>query len=186
MLLYIKNMVCSRCKMAVEAELINQGFHPKRVDLGEVEILEEIDLVQRQTLEMALLRCGFSLIDNRKGRIIEKVKNLLTQLVQEQHIELKQNLSDYLSERMTLDYTYLSNLYTHEEGRTIEHYFISQKIEKVKELLMYDELTLSQIADKLNYSSVAYLSTQFKRVTGMTPSSFKKTKADKRTPIDSL
>jgi len=172
--------------MTVEGELLRHGFHPTSVRLGEVEIEEELNEFQRQELNDGLQKFNFSLIDDRKGRIVERVKNLLVELIQEENSDLRQNLSAYLSEKFNLDYTYLSSLYTALEGSTIEQYFIAQRIEKVKELLVYDELTLSEIADKLNYSSVAYLSSQFKRVVGLTPTHFKKLKSDKRIPIDLL
>lgn len=179
-------MVCTRCKMTVEAELKHQGFHPKSVALGEVEIEEELTDIQRKALDDALAQYGFSLINDRKGRIVERVKTLIVELIQESNSDLKQNLSTYLSDKFNLDYTYLSSLYTQIEGSTIEQFYITQRIEKVKELLVYDELSLSEIADRLNYSSVAYLSSQFRRVVGLTPSHFKKVKSDKRIPIDQL
>lgn len=179
-------MVCSRCKMVVKSELEKFGLHTIAVELGEVEITETLEKIEKEKLDVLLKSFGFELIDDKKSRIIEKVKNLVIKLVQEQNNELKINLSIYLSDNLHQDYNYISQLFTQVEGTTIEQYFILQKIEKVKELLVYDELTLSQIAFQFNYSSVAYLSNQFKKITGLTPSHFKQLKAIKRTPIEQL
>lgn len=186
MKLYIRNMVCGRCKMVVKAELEKQKLHTTQVDLGEIEIEEELNAAQRKKLNDALLKLGFEIIDSKKSKIIERVKRLIITLVQQDKAYLKKNLSDYLSDKLNLDYNYMSNLFTEVEGTTIEQYFISQKIEKVKELLVYDELSLSEIAFELNYSSVAHLSKQFKKVTGLSPSHFKSLKEKKRSPIEML
>jgi len=186
MKLFIKNMVCSRCKMLVKYELEKFGLHPVIVQLGEVEITETLNNTKKEQLNKLLKSFGFELIDDKKSRTIEKIKNLIIKLVQEQNNELDINLSTYLSNSIHQDYNQLSHLFTQVEGTTIEQYFILQKIEKVKELLVYDELTLSQIADKLHYSSIAYLSNQFKKITGLTPTHFRQLKVNKRTPIEEL
>lgn len=166
MKLYIKNMVCNRCKMVVKSELEKLGLRPLAVDLGEVEIADELEGYQRQDIHAALQKFGFALLDDKKSVIIERVKNLLVDLVQNKNNQLKTNLSDYLSRELNHDYTYITNLFTQVEGTTIEQYFIAQKIERVKELLVYGELTLSEISYQLNYSSVSHLGKQFKKVTG--------------------
>lgn len=183
---YIKNMVCERCNMVVNSELEKLGLHVLSVNLGEIELLEELTPTQKNLLDNKLQALGFSLIDDKKSRLIEQIKRIIIELVHHNNSELKVNLSDYLISQLPFDYNYISNLFSEIEGRTIENYFISQKIERVKELLLYDELTLSEIAFRLNYSSVAHLSGQFKKVTGMTPSIFKTIKTEKRKPLDSL
>lgn len=179
-------MVCSRCKMVVKDELIKQGLHPMEVELGEVEISEELGKEQLAKLDVSLQQYGFALIDDKRSRVIEKVKTLIVDLVQHKDGNLDVNLSDYLSSKLHHDYTYISNLFTQVEGTTIEKYFIAQKIERVKELLVYDELSLSEIANQLNYSSVAHLSAQFKKTTGLTPSHFRNLKDKKRKPLEEL
>lgn len=179
-------MVCNRCKMVVASELEKLGFPPVSVDLGEVTLAKEISESDKQLIDQTLEPFGFSLIDDRKSRIIEKIKTLIVDLVHQQGVELKTNLSDYLSSQLHHDYSYLSNLFSEVEGTTIEKFFISQKIERVKELLVYDELTLSEIAFQMNYSSVAHLSNQFKKVTGLTPSHFKNIGIRKRKPLDEV
>lgn len=184
--IYIKNMVCNRCIMVVKNELQKLGIDPVNVVLGEVTLEQELSAEQRAALEAAFNELGFALIDDRKSQLIEKIKTLIVALVHQDNNELKTNLSDYLSSQLHHDYTYISNLFSEVEGTTIEKYFIAQKIERVKELLVYDELTLSEIAYQLNYSSVAHLSNQFKKVTGLTPSHFKHIKAEKRKPLDKI
>lgn len=186
MKLFIKNMVCNRCKMVVKNELEKLGHEPVSVELGEVEIKGDLSAEEKENLSTALQNLGFDLIDDKKSRMIERIKNLIVELVHQNHSELKTNLSEYLSAQLHHDYASLSNLFSEVEGTTIEKYFIAQKIEKVKELLVYDELSLSEIADRLNYSSVAYLSSQFKRVTGLTPSHFKNIKGIKRKSLDEV
>ncbi len=186
MKLYIKNMVCSRCKMVVKAQLENMGLHPLSVQLGEVEIEGELSKEKLLQLDTTLKALGFELIDNKKSKTIEKIKNAIVTLVHHSDPDIKTNLSSFITSQIHLDYNYLSNLFSEVEGTTIEKYFISQRIEKVKELLVYDELTLSEIAAKLGYSSVAYLSNQFKKVTGFTPSYFKSLKEYKRKNIEEL
>ncbi len=186
MKLYIKNMVCRRCKMAVAHELIQLGIDPVSVELGEVELRQPIDIDAKQALSGRLYGMGFELIDDKKSQTIGRIKALIIDLVHWRHNDLKTNLSRYLSDELAQDYSALSHLFSEVEGTTIEQFFIVQKIEKVKELLTYDELSLSQIAYMLNYSSVAYLSNQFKKVTGFSPSYFKKLKDRKRRQIDEL
>ncbi|MFV5684123.1 helix-turn-helix domain-containing protein [Flavobacterium sp. GB2R13] len=183
---YIKNMVCDRCKMVVKAELEKIEIFPVSVELGEVELLENFKDNQKQDLEKKLQSLGFELLEDKTTITIEKVKCLIVNLVHHQNNELKTNLSSYLSEQLGQDYNTLSNLFSEVQGTTIEHYFIAQKIEKVKELLMYKELTLSEIAIKLNYSDVAHLSNQFKKITGVTPTHFKQLKENNRLQIDGL
>ncbi len=186
MTLYIKNMVCSRCKMVVKSEFEKLGLQTISVELGEVELQEPITENQKEVLLKNLQALGFDLIDDKKSKTIEKIKNLIIDLVHHKNNELKTNLSDYLAQNLHQDYNTLSNLFSEVENTTIEKYFISQKIEKVKELLIYNELSLSEIADILNYSNVAHLSNQFKKITGFTPTYFKKLKDKKRIQIENL
>lgn len=179
-------MVCDRCIMVVSEQLLKLGIEPVSVTLGEVVLKQEINGQQKQALGAVLQGLGFALIDDKKSRLIEQIKTLIVALVHHQQEGLKTNLSEYLSTRLNIDYNYLSTLYSEVEGSTIEKYYIAQKIEKVKELLEYDELSLSQIAHQLNYSSVAYLSNQFKKVTGFTPSQFKSSREHQRKPLDKL
>jgi AraC-like DNA-binding protein len=172
--------------MVVKAELENKGLRPLSVELGEVEIEGEPSKDKILQLDTALKALGFELIDNKKSQIIEKIKNAIITLVHHSERNINTNLSELIISKVGHDYNYLSNLFSEVEGTTIEKYFISQKIEKVKELLVYDELTLSEIAYKLNYSSVAYLSNQFKKVTGFTPTHFKQLKEIKRKQIEDL
>jgi len=184
--LFIKNMVCNRCIMVVQNELEKLGLDAKNIKLGEVILSKEITSLEKENLSKTLEPLGFEVIDDKKGRIIEKIKNIIIDLVHHQDSDVKTNLSDVLSDKLHHDYNYLSNLFSEVEGTTIEKYFIAQKVEKVKELLVYDELSLSEIVNRLNYSSVAYLSNQFKKVTGLTPSHFKQIKEDKRKPLDKV
>lgn len=186
MKLYIKNMVCNRCKMVVRTEMENAGLQVLSVELGEVEIPGSLSESEKNAIRIRLQAFGFDLINDKKSRIIEKIKNEIVELVHYTRESPKLNLSDHLSQKLHQDYSSLSNLFSDVEGTTIEHYVISQKIEKVKELLVYDELSLSQIADQMNYSSVAHLSNQFKKVTGFSPSHFRKLKDKKRNPLEEL
>ena len=188
--LHIKNMVCNRCIMVVKQELERQGFHPEKVALGEATITED-HLTDKQisSLDSALVNLGFERIDDRKARLIESIKNTIIQRIHHtEELDLRLNWSDVLSEEMHYEYNYLSNLFSGVEGITLEQYIIRQKIEKVKELLLYDELNLSQIAHRLGYSSVAHLSAQFKKITGFTPSELKKSRQldQARKPLDSV
>jgi AraC-like DNA-binding protein len=186
MQLYIKNMVCSRCKMVVKAELEKLGLHTVSVDLGKVEIVENSIENQKQQLEETFKLLGFQLLDDKISKTVERIKNLIIDLVHHQITVLKTNLSQYLADNLQQDYQSISNLFSEAEGCTIEKYFINQKTEKIKELLIYNELNLSQIAFRLHYSSVAHLSNQFKKVTGHSPSYFKHLKQNERKPIDEL
>ncbi len=179
-------MVCRRCITAVDKVITDAGYHVQHIDLGEVMISEEPNNKALEQLDYILKQLGFELIDDRRSRIIEKIKNLIVHLVHHSDGPLELNISDYLTREMNYDYKYLSNLFSEVEGNTIEHFFISQKIEKIKELLTYDEKSLKEIAFKLGYSSAAYLSSQFKKHTGFTPGHFKAVKANKRTFIDNL
>ena len=188
MKIYIKNMVCDRCIMAVENELKNLKIKPKSIELGEVD-LGDNDLSKEllAVLSERLNKIGFELIDDKKSKIIERIKTFIIEQVHYQNHQENINLSTSLSEDLHYDYNYLSNLFSSIEGITIEQFHIQQKIERVKELLVYDELSLSEIAFQLGYSSVAYISNQFKKVTGLTPSYFKKLKDNKqRKAIDKL
>ena len=186
MKLYIKNMVCSRCKMVVKSVFENMGINPIAVELGEVELKNDIQENQKQELLKKLREIGFDLIDDKKSKTIDKIKTLIIDLVQNKNNDLKTNLSDYISQELHQDYNTLSNLFSEVENTTIEKYFINQKIEKVKELIIYDELSLSEIAYSLNYSSVSHLSNQFKKITGFSPTYFKNLKSLKRRQIEDL
>lgn len=179
-------MVCSRCKMVVKSELEKLGLHLIAVELGIVKIEETLDDSFLNVVNTSLKKFGFAVIDDKKDKIIERIKNLIIELVHYHNNDLNINLSVYLSTALLQDYNSLSKLFSEEENMTIEHYFISQKIEKVKELLTYNELTLSEIADQLNYSTVAYLSNQFKKTTGFTPSYFKNLKIQERSNLEDL
>lgn len=186
MKLFIKNMVCDRCIMVVESELEKLGLNPTSVTLGEATVAEDISESDRTRVKDRLHSLGFELIDDKKDRLIDQIKTLIINLVHYNKEGLKVNLSDYLSDHIHLEYNYISNIFSEEEGITIEKYFIAQKIERVKELLVYDELSLSEIAFQLNYSSVAHLSSQFKKTTGITPSQFKKAESKNRKPLDKV
>jgi len=172
--------------MVVKSEFEKLGLQPISVELGEVELTDEINDNQKEVLLKNLQALGFDLIDDKKTKTVERIKNLIVDLVHHKNNDLKINLSEYLSENLNQDYNSLSNLFSEIENTTIEKYFISQKIEKVKELLIYNELSLSEIADILNYSNVAHLSNQFKKITGFTPTSFKQSKDKMRIQIENL
>lgn len=184
--LFIKNMVCYRCKMVVGKILKQHHIETNYIELGEIELTNSINAEQLQILKEELEEVGFELIDDKRSKLIEQIKTVIIQLIHQENGELKVNLSDYLAEKTAFDYKYISNLFSEMEGQTIEKYFIQQKIEKVKELMIYDELSLSEIAFQLNYSSVAHLSAQFKKVTGLTPSVFKQLNNYKRKAIDKI
>lgn len=179
-------MVCSRCKMVVKSVFENMGINPIAVELGEVELKNDIQENEKQELLKKLREIGFDLIDDKKSKTIDKIKTLIIDLVQNKNNDLKTNLSDYISQELHQDYNTLSNLFSEVENTTIEKYFINQKIEKVKELIIYDELSLSEIAYSLNYSSVSHLSNQFKKITGFSPTYFKNLKSIKRRQIEDL
>lgn len=186
MKLLIKNMVSLRCKMIVKSELENLGLHFKTVDLGEVEMAEEIPPPVKEALKTALQKYGFELMEDKKSILIEKIKNIIVEMIHYSEEPPVLNFSAFLSEKLAYDYNYLSNLFSEVKGITIEHYIIAHKIERAKELLIYDELTLTEIAEKLHYSSVAHLSNQFKKVTGLTPSFFKKMKHKRDITLENL
>jgi AraC-like DNA-binding protein len=162
--------------MIVKSELENLGLHPIIVELGEVTIMEDITGDMQDTFRKSLLKYGFELLEDKKSILIERIKNIIVEMIHYSDEPPLLNFSSFLSEKMNYDYNYLSNLFSEVKGTTIEHYIISHKIEKAKELLIYNELSLTEIADKLHYSSVAHLSNQFKKVTGLTPTFFKKMK----------
>ena len=186
MKLYIKYMVSIRCKLLVKAELKNLGLHFIVVELGEVEIMEQISPIQREQLKLALAQSGLELMDDQKANLIEKIKKVIIEMVHYEDELPRIKNSEYISEKLNYDYTYLANLFSEVAGLTIEHYIIEHKIERVKELLMYDELNLTQISYKMNYSSVAHLSNQFKKVTGLTPSHFKQLKDKRRKSLEDI
>jgi AraC-like DNA-binding protein len=179
-------MVSNRCKLAVKEELKKLGLHFIVVDLGEVEIMENLTLEQRADVKTALLNTGFELMDDKRAVLIEKIKNTIIEMVHHSDEIVKVNFSDYLSQKLKYDYTYLANLFSEVQGTTIEQFIISHKIERIKELIIYDELNITEIAWKMNYSSVAHLSHQFKKVTGLSPSHFKQLKVKRRSPIEEV
>ncbi|WP_256013883.1 helix-turn-helix domain-containing protein [Desertivirga xinjiangensis] len=172
--------------MVVKQELKKLGLHFIIVNLGEVEVLEDIRPDQKQDFKIALAKFGLELMDDKKSILIERIKNVVIELIHYTDEELKVNFSDHLSEKLNYDYTYLANLFSEVEGTTIEHFIIIHKIEKVKELLVYDELSLKEISYKLHYSSVAHLSNQFKKITGLTTSHFKRLKNYRRSGLVDL
>jgi len=179
-------MVSLRCKMAVGSALKNLKVPYTELELGEAEIQEDISAEQMDTLKAALLRSGLELMDDKKAMLIEKIKNVIIEMVHYADELPKTNFSNYLSEKLNHNYTYLANLFSEVKGMTIEHYIIVHKIEKVKELIIYDELSLTDIACKMHYSSVGHLSNQFKKITGLTPTFFKKLKYKKRTSLEDM
>jgi len=179
-------MVSTRCKMVVKEELLKLGLHFILVDLGEVDVMENISAEQREQLRMALHTSGLELMDDKRAILIEKIKNAVIQMVHYSDETIKTNFSDYLSEKLNHNYTYLANLFSEVQGTTIEQFIISHKIERIKELMIYGELNITEIAWKMNYSSVAHLSNQFKKVTGLSPSHFKQLKDKRRSPIEEI
>lgn len=179
-------MVCDRCKRVVREEMEGLGFELSRVDLGEIETVTEPDASGIQKIRDMLTANGFELLDDRKNVLVEQIKTLIIEEVQmlKGNKSESMNFSDYLSQKTGYDYSYISNLFSMETGQPIEQYVIAQKIEKIKEWLTYNELSLSEMAWKLSYSSVAHLSNQFKKVTGITPGEFKKTHTMNRNAID--
>lgn len=184
--IYIKYMVSIRCKMIVKSALEKLGLIYGMVDLGEVEIKGGVSSSQIKALRAILLAAGLELMDDKKAILIERIKNVIVEMVHYADELPQAKNSNFISDKLQLDYTYLSNIFSEVTGTTIEHFIISHKIEKVKELLLYNELNLTEISYRLNYSSVAHLSTQFKKVTGLTPSYFKKLKDKKRTPLEDV
>ncbi|MDT8323153.1 MAG: AraC family transcriptional regulator [Bacteroidota bacterium] len=186
MKLYIKYMVSIRCKMAVKATLDALEIPYGVVDLGEVEITGSISAEQRDLLRAALLKAELELMDDRKAILIERIKNTIIEMVHYSDALPKTRNSTYIAEKLDHDYTYLANLFSETTGTTIEQFVIAHKIERAKELLLYDELNLTEISYLLNYSSVAHLSMQFKKVTGLTPTFFKKLKKKRRETLENL
>jgi len=179
-------MVCIRCKMVVKTELAKLGLHFTLVELGEVEILENISTEQHDQFKVALLKSGLELMDDKKSVLIQRIKNVIIELAHYSEEPLQIKFSEYLSQKLNHDYTYLANLFSEVQGTTIEQFYISHKIERVKELLVYDELNLTEIAYLMHYSSVSHLSNQFKKVTGLTPSHFKALKDKRRNMLENL
>ncbi len=186
MKLFIRYMVSIRCKMVVKSELDKLGLHYTTVELGEVEVRENISSAQRRLLSAGLKATGLELMDDKKSMLIEKIKNVIIETIHYSDEALKVNFSDHLSDKLGYDYTYLANLFSEVESTTIEHFIIKHKIARVKELLVYDELTLTEIAFQLHYSSVAHLSNQFKKVTGLTPTFFRNLKHKRLTGIENI
>lgn len=184
--LFIKYMVSLRCKMVVKSELDKLGLHYTKVELGEAEVMEDINEEQYKQLKDGLLQSGLELMDDQKSILIERIKNAIVEMIHYADELPKINFSEYISDKLKHDYTYLANLFSEVTGITIEHYIIAHKIERVKELLLYDELNLTEISYKLNYSSVAHLSNQFKKVTGLTPTFFKNLKNKRLPALDDI
>ncbi len=179
-------MVSLRCKMIVKEELQKLGLKYVVIDLGVVEVMEDITQDQRELLKANLLRSGLELLDDKRSILIEKIKNVITELIHYSDELPRVNYSDYISENLGYDYTYLSNIFSEVKGTTIQQFIIINKIERVKELLLYDELNLTEIAHKLHYSSVAHLSNQFKKITGLSPSFFKQLKQKRKSNLENL
>jgi AraC-like DNA-binding protein len=172
--------------MAVKQELKKLGLHFIVVDLGEVEVMEKLSLQQLEQLKSALLDSGLELMDDKRAVLIERIKNAIVEMVHYTDELIKTNFSTYLSKKLDHDYTYLANLFSEVQGTTIEQFIISHKVERIKELIIYGELNITEIAAKMNYSSVAHLSNQFKKVTGLSPSHFKQLKDKRRNPIEEI
>jgi len=186
MKLYIKNMVCIRCQMVVKAELEKLNIPYTYVKIGEANTIGEISQEQSEQLNIGLKKSGLLLMDDKRSILVEKIKSAIIELVHYTDDQIKVNLSDYLSEQLNHDYTYMANLFSEVKGTTIEKFYLTHKIERVKELIVYDELNLSEIAYKMHYSSVAHLSNQFKKYTGLTPSHFKKLKHKRRDTLEDV
>jgi len=181
-------MVSNRCKIAVKEALRKLGLHFIVVDLGEVDIMETLTNQQHEDLKIALHSSGLELMDDKRAVLIEKIKNAIVEMVHhaEDNEIVKTNFSDYLSKKLDYDYTYLANLFSEVQGTSIEQFLIAHKIERIKELIIYDELSITEIAWKMNYSSVAHLSNQFKKMTGLSPIHFKQLKNKRRSPIEEI
>lgn len=184
--IFIKHMVSMRCKLKVKEELSNLGIEFLSIDLGRVELIDELKPEIHDQLKKNLLDSGLELMDDKKMILVERVKNVIIKMIHESEDLPKENYSDYISEQLDYDYTYISNVFTELKGITIQQYIINNKIERVKELLLYDELNLTEISYKLHYSSGAHLSNQFKKVTGITPSYFKKLKLRRKVSLENL
>ena len=186
MKLFVKNMVCNRCIFVVQSQLEQLGFELVEVKLGEIQFTKSLDESEKLLISDRLESFGFELLSEKNAQLIEKIKTVLIDLIQNQNNDITSNLSDYLMQHLHMDYSKLSNLFSAIEGISIEKYFINLRIEKVKEFIFYDELSLSEIANVLHFSSVAHLSNQFKKVTGFSPSYFKNMKNRKRIQLDNL
>ena len=187
MKLSIKNMVCQRCIMVVKQELEKHYLTADTIQLGEITFKEDLSEEQITLLKNGLFVHGFEVLDDRKAMIIEKVKNIIVTIIHSnEEVDIKRNFSDIIAQQIPIDYNYISSIFSTTEGITIEQFIILQRIERVKELLVYNELSLSEIAYKLGYSNVQHLSTQFKKITGLTPSHFKLVKENKRKSLDQL
>lgn len=179
-------MVSNRCKMMVKESLKKLGLHFIVVDLGVVEIMENLSTEQRKVLKEDLIDAGLELMDDKRAMLIEKIKNVIIEMVHYSDELPKTNFSDFISQKLDHDYTYLANLFSEVQGTTIEQFIILHKTERIKELIIYGEMNITEIANKMNYSSVAHLSTQFKKVTGLSPSHFKQLKDKRRSPIEEI
>ncbi len=179
-------MVCIRCQMVVRSELEKLGLESNDVKIGEANIKDQVPEEILEQLDVALRKSGLQLMDNKKSILVETIKSAIIELVHYTDDQIKVNLSDYLSEKLNHDYTYIANLFSEVKGITIEKFYLNHKIEKVKELIVYDELNLSEIAYKMHYSSVAHLSNQFKKITGLTPSHFKALKNKRRDTLENV
>ena len=186
MKIYIKYMVSLRCKMMVKDELKKLGIKYANLELGTVELLEDITSEQRIALKQNLMKSGLEVLDDKKSILIEKIKNIITEMIHYTDELPNVNYSDYISEKLGYDYTYLANSFSEVKGVTIQHFIIMHKIERVKELLIYDELNLTEIASKMHYSSVGHLSNQFKKITGLTPSFYKQVKYKRKAKLEDL
>lgn len=179
-------MVCIRCQMVVKSELENLGIRYRYVKIGEADIIDSINAQQLLKLQAALKQSGLLLMDDQKSILVEKIKNVIIELVHFSEEQIKVNLSDFISEKLNHDYTYLANLFSEVKGITVEKFYLTHKIERVKELIVYDDLNLTEIAYKMHYSSVAHLSNQFKKITGLTPTHFKNLKNKRRTTLENI
>lgn len=184
--IFIKHMVSQRCKLKVKEELNNLGIDYLSIDLGIVELTDNLSPEQYEQLKQNLLSSGLQLIEDKKMILVERIKNIIIKMIHESEELPKVNYSDYISERLDYDYTYLSNIFAEVKGVTIQQYIINNKIERVKELLLYDELNLTEISYRLHYSSVAHLSNQFRKITGISPSYFKKLKLNRNGNLENL
>lgn len=186
MTLYFKHMVCIRCKMIVKSELENLGLHSVKIALGEADILEDISPSQIDELDSALRKSGIEVLESKKSILIERIKNIIIEQVHYEEEPMATNLSTLLADALNHDYTYLANLFSLSQGTTIEKFYIAHRIERIKELLLYDELNVTEIARMMHYSSVAHMSNQFKKITGLTPSFFKQLKNPHRISLEDI
>lgn len=186
MVIYIKYMVSLRCKMMVKEELKKLGIRYQEVDLGMVELEEDLSPEQREQLRTNLKRSGLELLDDKRSIIVERIKNVIIDMIHHSDEPPRVNYSDYISEKLGYDYTYLSNIFSEVQGITIQQFIILHKIERVKELLLYDELNLTEIAFRLHYSSAAHLSNQFKKITGLSPSHYKLLREKRKSNLENM